>query len=78
MKFREPGRLKDSLKTVVDLDSRGELLKHVRALLKVHNFEFADSDLIVEKYAHDPRTKWDTYVVRLNGYGPVGFTDGPC
>jgi len=79
MKFREHrGRLKDSLKTVVELDSRNELLKHVRALLKEYNLEFADADLTVEKHAHDPRTNWDTYIVRLNGYGPVGFTDGPC
>lgn len=79
MKFREhKGRLKESLKTVIDLDSRDELVKHVRELLKEINVEIADADLTVEKYAHDPRTQWDTYIVRLKGYGPIGFTDGPC
>lgn len=79
MKFREHrGRLKESLKTVIDIDSREELLKHVRELMKRYNFEFPDEELTVEKFAHDPRTQWDTYIVRLKGYGTVGFTDGPC
>ncbi len=79
MKFREHrGQLKESLKTVVDIDSRAELVKHVREMLKEINFEFQDADLTVEKYAHDSRTKWDMYIVRVQKYGTVGFTDGPC
>jgi len=27
--------------------------------------------------SHDPRNGWDTYIVTIQGWGVIGFTDGP-
>lgn len=44
-----------------------------------HNFPRIDDDTVkVAKYHYDERIKWDTHIVTIEKYGPVGFTDGPC
>jgi hypothetical protein len=85
MKFREHrGTLEDSMKTIVELPDRAALIAHCRKLLAPYGFEFQNSWLHVEPYAWfdsekphwDARIKWHTYIVTLDGYGVLGFTDG--
>ena len=77
MKFREHrGGLDESLKTLKDLPDRAALVAHVRELLSPFQFDFADDELLVLKYLPDPRIGWDPqYIVRINRYGVIGFTD---
>ncbi|ARV77358.1 hypothetical protein FDI21_gp189 [Pseudomonas phage Noxifer] len=35
------------------------------------------SELKCEPYGYDDRIKWNTYIVHLEGWGVLGFTDGP-
>lgn len=32
-------------------------------------------DVTMEPFGEDPRNGWDTWLVTLTNYGPVGFTD---
>lgn len=63
--------------TVVELADRDALLKHVRGLFEPPYFH--ESRLLVEPYGSgiDERNGWHTHLVVLEGWGPVGFTDGP-
>lgn len=80
MKFREHrGSLDESMETCVELDDRADLVAHMRRQLAHYYFEFEDAQLKVEPYAIDKRIGWlDTHIVTIDGYGVVGFTDGPA
>lgn len=74
--FREHrGALTDSMKTTVPLSGWSDLLSVLRALDYVP--PFAEHDVAVTWYAHDPRIDWDTYLVTVRG-NAVGYTNGPC
>lgn len=89
MKFRQHrGGLQDSLATVVEIADKKALVAYLRALFQHWNKELPgvdcnypriDADTVkVEKYVFDERINWDTHIVLVKGYGPIGFTDGPC
>lgn len=81
MKFREHrGSLGASMDTMVELETRAQLIDHVKKMYStfVHGFNF--DDIVVEPYymTPDSRCGWEqTYVVRLDGFGVIGFTDSP-
>ena len=79
MQFREHrGSLDESSKTLVKLADRGALVRHCQKLLAPHNLKFDASDLEISSYSHDPdkRIGWKcTCVVKIGGYGVMGFTD---
>jgi hypothetical protein len=89
MKFRQHrGSLQASMETVVELADKAALIKYLRVLLNDWNKTLPDVDINfprieadsvhVKHYAYDERTKWETHIVVIDHYGPVGFTDGPC
>jgi hypothetical protein len=89
LKFREHrSSLADSMATVVELKDRAALVNHVAGLLAPFNLGWDIKDieacLTVESYGcngppiFDRRTGWHTYLVYLDGYGVLGFTDGPA
>lgn len=87
MKFREHrGTLADSMQTQVELPDRAALLAHIAKLLEPFGYKFEPSWVHVEPYAWyeadkaywDKRVRWHTYIVTLDGYGVLGFTDGPA
>lgn len=76
MKFREHrGSFAESMKTVVDVKDRAELLREVQRVL----YPLPVVDFSIRPYGEGPdrRTGWNTYVVTVDGYGVAGFTDGP-
>lgn len=79
MKFRfHRGLLADSMTTVVEIPPTIEALCD---LLAAEFRCFPSTPKIgghvhVEAYAYDRRIDWHTYIVTLDGYGVVGFTDG--
>jgi len=83
MMFRpQRGSLHDAMKEAVQLPDRAALIAHLQA---IHSgFEegpvIADETVRVEKYGRgiDTRIGWDTHIVMIDGWGPAGFTDGPC
>jgi hypothetical protein len=82
MRFREHrGGLAESLETTVMLDDRAALLAHLARLLADYP---TAAPLVSEKTVHvkhliyDNRCDWDTYIVTVDDYGVMGFTDGPC
>jgi hypothetical protein len=88
VKFREHrGGLDESMKTLVELPDRAALVAHIKKLLAPFDWwQDIGPALHVEPYAWfdkdkpvwDERVKWHTYIVTLEGYGVVGFTDGPA
>jgi hypothetical protein len=78
MKFREHnGLLDDSMQTVVELPDGAALLQHLQNLLAPWDFPVTPETLHVTHYAYDARIHWDTYVVTLDKYGVLGFTNCP-
>ena len=82
MKFREHrGSLAESMDTVVELEGRNALLRHCQELLAPYQFNFEPEALKVEPYSREPDTRidWDqTYVVKIDDYGVMGFTNSAC
>lgn len=79
MRFREHrGALRDSLDTTVELADRAALVQHVTKLLRPYwRLPVVDEAIHVKHYAYDDRCGWDMYMVTLDGYGVLGFTDSP-
>ena len=81
MKFREHrGGLGESMKTVVEVADFAALLTHMRKLAQPWPTmpPINATTVHIIPYLYDARIGWDTYLVRLDGYGPFGFTDGPA
>ena len=77
MKFREHrGGLAESMETVVELNTRKEFCDHLSKIARkfVPEGEFTIS---FSEYSFDTRIYWDTFLVILNGCGPIGMLDGP-
>ena len=82
MKFREHrSLLVDSMETVKEFDGKKDLIEHLQKDLDRWGVGKYDlSEITIEKYGNgiDDRIGWDTYIVHLEGYGVLGFTDGPA
>lgn len=63
--------------TVIELKDKAALLAHARTLLEPFGVEVNPEDLYLAPYFYDGRTGWDTWIVKLKGYGVLGFTNGP-
>lgn len=78
MKFREHrGGLSESLATMVTLADRPALVEHCRGLNLVGCPTFDYSDLRIETHSGaDSRIGWkETFIVSIDGFGFIGFTD---
>lgn len=81
MLFREhKGSLDESLKTEIRFysTSKAMLVEYINGLLAMYGHqEFKAEDVIVEFYCKDDRlpSYKDTYIVRAEGYGVLGFTN---
>lgn len=75
VKFREQrGGLEESMATVVELESRAQLVDYVAALFGGNEIDPADLDVV--PYGIDHQIGWDTFIVTLDGQA-IGFTNGP-
>lgn len=71
--------LADSMETVQEFESKKDLVKYLQTELNKWSVNKYDlSKITIEKYGNgiDERIGWDTYIVHLEGYGVLGFTDG--
>ncbi len=79
MNFREHRRsLNASMKTLVALRDRNDLVKHCEHIV---GETFEPTALRVEPYDNGPdnRIGWlTTFIVTLDGYGVMGFIDSAC
>ena len=81
MRYRpHRGSLADSMALVVDVDSRAGLIRQLRSELE----PWARDDFVDDKvrvtpyYGDDDRIGWkDVHIVTLDGYGVLGFCEGP-
>ena len=73
------GSLSDSMKEVVNVKDKQALLNKVIHDLWEFNYEgvISKDTLQVKYYCSDYRIDWNTtYIVTLEGYGVLGFTNG--
>jgi hypothetical protein len=84
MKFREHrGGLDESMETCVEIANYAQLLDHIGNIFKdppLNNFKFDPRQVHISSYSMSPDTRigWEhTYIVTIDGYGVLGFTDGP-
>lgn len=76
MKFREHrGSLDDSMATCVEIEPTYEALKE--HLKKILSYWPLPEPLVLEikRYGYDNRIQWESYIVKLEGWGVVGFTN---
>jgi len=83
MKYRPHRRLLDeSMAEMAEVSGRHGLVAHLRKEFErwpsLDNFD--DKALHIDPYcAGDPRIGWnDVWIITLDGYGVVGFCDGPA
>lgn len=78
MLIREHRRLLDeSMETVVAIEPTMTALVAWAEQLLAHYDLPKPFDIRIKHYCYDSRIKWNTYIVKLEGYGVLGFTDGP-
>lgn len=78
MKFREHrGLLDDSMATCIEVIDRAALVWRCQEILGPYGFVVTPEKLHIEPYSYDKRINWDTHIVTLDGYGVIGFTNGP-
>lgn len=69
------------MRTVVDLRDREALVDHCREVIRGMADPLAarisGANVHVSRHVPDERIGWDTHVVTVDGFGVVGFTDGP-
>ena len=71
--FREHrGSLEESLDTLIRVDTREELIEHIAKILKPYRLVKAEQ-VEFKNYGFDPRIEWQTLLVSVRDYGPVGF-----
>lgn len=68
------GSLADSMETVQPVESVDDIRKIEDDL---REFGYDLSVIEVKPYGFDARIGWDTHIVTVPGYGPLGFTSGP-
>ncbi len=86
MKFRfHRGALDDSMETMIEVapidgSVRAGLLAAIRKEYAALGPDFADGQLRVAPYfGDDDRIGWkDVHIVSIDGYGVVGFCEGPA
>lgn len=81
MKYREHrGGLSDSMATMVEVNGLQGLLWHLSKRAETYpSFPVVSEKTVhIEPYGFDDRIGWDTHIVTLDGYGVLGFTDGPA
>lgn len=69
------------METLVELDDINALIKHCEKLLEPYNLHLDVKELSVDPYSMggDDRIGWkEVYIVTLDGYGVLGFTDEAC
>lgn len=76
------GSLSASMAAVADVDGFEGLVQHLRKELWdwPTMADFKDTDVHVRRYiGFDDRTGWrDVHIVTIDGYGVMGFTEGPA
>lgn len=76
MKFREHrGSLEESMATCIDVVDKSELIIHLHKTLEKNWFKFDDEDVHIAPYSYDERTGWHTFIVTIDRFGVVGFTN---
>lgn len=77
-KYRDHrGTLDDSMQTVREVADFAALFEYLRSDLASFGFTLTPGMVDIAPYGVDSRIGWDTYIVRIDGYGVAGFTDGP-
>jgi hypothetical protein len=69
------GGLKESLATTVEIAPTKEALAAV--ISTSLEMDVSPSQIHVEPYGFDKRIGWDTYSIKVDGFGFYGFSDGP-
>lgn len=76
MKYRQHrGGLSESLETTREIAATKEAIA-LEASLELGRV-VTNREIAVEPYGYDHRILWDTHIVTVEGYGVLGFTDGP-
>lgn len=77
-KFRpHRGTLDEAMSEVFHLRTKNELLHRFQDRLRPYGVEVTSEKLMIKPYGFDERINWDTYIVTLEDFGVLGFTDGP-
>jgi hypothetical protein len=88
MKFRpQRGGLDEAMKEMVEVDGRAGLIEHLREIHPPFGPPFDPDKVTVQPYGpiragrgcDDDRIGWkNTHIVIIEGWGPVGFCEGPA
>jgi hypothetical protein len=63
------------METVCEVHSKAELIKLLTK--EFAPIPISENKLSIVAYFYDARINWHTYLVAIENFGIVGFTDGP-
>lgn len=70
------GGLDTEMKEVMEIKSRECILKYLsKCDILPDKSRFAMDKLHIKYYGYDERIDWETYIVMLDNYGVVGYTN---
>lgn len=76
MLFREHrSTLTESLKTTKEFQTKKELIDYLKNQFEIKHFEIPLENLVCEFYCYDARINWETYILTIENYGVIGFTN---
>lgn len=70
------GSLSDSMETVIEIDSFQSIVALTTEELSHYGIVPKPESFHIKYYCEDKRIGWHTYLIELDGYGVVGFTNG--
>lgn len=81
IEFRPVKRgLSESMEEKMSVHTKEGLVRYLAGYLSElfapFNIEVTAEKLHINHYGYDDRIQWNTYIVKLDGFGVVGFTNG--
>ena len=70
------GSLYDALENVREVENLQDIIDETTEMLSHYGLSPKPDEFHVEYYCEDARIGWTTYVITLDNYGVVGFTNG--
>jgi hypothetical protein len=70
------GSLAEAMYEVKEIDSFQEIIDEITEDLWHYGLYPKPEEFHIEYYSEDERIGWSTYIVTLDNYGVIGFTNG--
>jgi hypothetical protein len=70
--------LDEAMAEIIEIENLDDMIKKIQKDLSMfaHEYVIDKNTVHVEYYTYDNRIEWKTYIVTLDNFGVIGFTNG--